>query len=75
MSKRIEDKLDKLDERLDAMSTTLAVNTESLKEHMKRTAIIEQELKPVKAHVQLMNALAKVSIAAVGIYEAAIRLF
>ena len=74
MSKRLEDKLEKLDERLDTISTTLAVNTQSLKEHMKRTEMLESELKPVKAHVQLMNALAKVGVAAIGAYEVISRL-
>lgn len=45
---RIEDKLDKLDTRQDRMEVTLTRNTASLEEHMRRTAMLEEEFKPVK---------------------------
>lgn len=70
-SGRILDKLDKLDERLDTAVLTLARNTEHLAEHMRRTAILEEELRPVKAHVELMNNLAKVGSAALAALLAA----
>jgi hypothetical protein len=54
-------KLDKMDERLDTVTITLVRNTEHLAEHMRRTAILEEDFKPVKAHVQLMNNVAKIT--------------
>lgn len=50
MSQVIE-KLDKLDDRLDSMDKTLVKQEVNLKEHMRRTALLEDELKPVKKHV------------------------
>jgi hypothetical protein len=59
----VDDKLDKIDERLDTISITMERNTASLDEHIRRTEIIEQELKPVKDHVNLVNASAKIGSA------------
>lgn len=59
-------KLDKLDERLDGISILQAVHTEQLKEHMRRSDLLErrieqvdQELKPVERHVAVVNGLMK----------------
>jgi hypothetical protein len=38
-----------IDKRLDSMDKTLAVNTESLVHHVKRTDLLEQQLKPIKS--------------------------
>lgn len=59
---RIIDKLDKLDERLDAVDTTLVRNTASLEEHVRRTNLLEQDMRPIKAHVQLVNTGSKVIV-------------
>lgn len=64
-SKRLEEKLDKMDDRLDSIDKTLAVNTVLLDEHIKRTNILEKEFKPVKNHVVFVNNLAK-AVAALG---------
>jgi len=49
---RLEDKLDRLDIRLDDMSGTLIENTMSLQEHIRRTNLLEDyvkaELHPLK---------------------------
>ena len=44
MSDEINDKLDKLDARLDEMDKTLVSQHESLKHHMYRTEIAEKRL-------------------------------
>jgi hypothetical protein len=60
---KLEKRLERLDERLDTIAVTLARNTSSLEEHIRRTEILEQDFKPVKSHVTLMNNAAKVSSA------------
>lgn len=48
-------KVDKLDTRQDEMDKTLIRNTVSLEEHMRRTNILEQQIVPIKAHVDFMR--------------------
>lgn len=54
--------MSKYDERLAAIERsvanidkTLAINTEHLSEHMRRTELLETELRPVTKHVQKMQ--------------------
>jgi hypothetical protein len=56
----VDEKLDKIVERLGSIDTTLAVNTASLVEHVKRTNLLEAELKPVSKHVVMMETIFKV---------------
>jgi archaellum component FlaC len=55
---RIENKLNKIDHTLTKIEVTLAVNTKSLEEHMRRSDALEKmidrvetDLSPVKKHV------------------------
>lgn len=52
---RIEVKIDDLDDQLATISTTLSAQHVSLKEHIRRTAVIEDELKPIRRHVYMIN--------------------
>lgn len=52
-------RLDEIEKLLGAIDKTLAINTEHLAEHMRRTAKIEQEMDPVVKHVQQMKGAAK----------------
>jgi len=52
--------LDRIESRLDSIDVTLVRNTAQLEEHIRRTEILEEEIKPVKAHVSLMNNTAKI---------------
>lgn len=45
-------KIDKIINDIGEIKVTLAVNTQSLVEHVRRTEIIESDMKPVKKHVQ-----------------------
>lgn len=56
---RVLDKLDKLDERLDSVDKTLVKQEASLSEHIRRTELLEDDLKPVKAHVAQVNGAMK----------------
>lgn len=49
--KKIEDMLEKIDTRLDNMDMTLVKQEANLAEHMRRTEILESELRPLKSHV------------------------
>lgn len=60
MSKRedmqfIHDLLIKLDSRLDSVDSTLVKHDENLKEHMRRTELLEAEFKPVRKHVHMVQ--------------------
>lgn len=48
---RLETKIDKLDTRLDSIDVTLAAQHVSLKEHMRRTELLEDAVVPLKKHV------------------------
>lgn len=52
---RIEAKVGGLDDRLDKVDITLAAQHVSLKEHMRRTSILENDIKPIKKHVQRVH--------------------
>lgn len=60
--KRLESKIDVLGHDLKAIDKTLLRNTLSLEDHMKRTRMIEEQLEPVKKHVDLMNNIAKIIV-------------
>lgn len=68
---RIEAKVDKLDDRLDLVDITLVKQEANLKEHMRRTHLLEgkvehieteiqKELEPVKKHVNQVKIVAKI---------------
>lgn len=66
---RIEDKIDKITDRLNDIDKTLVRNTADLENHMKRTEQnetmikgLQEDLKPVKSHVALMNNIAKIIV-------------
>jgi pimeloyl-CoA synthetase len=56
---KLEVKLDRIDERLDGIEKILAVNTQIVKEHERRSTTLEKqlvaELTPIKDHVALMK--------------------
>ena len=60
---RLENKLDKIQDSLSNVDKILAVNTESLITHIKRTNLLEErlerELKPVTTHVERVNGILK----------------
>lgn len=64
---RIESKVDKLDSRLDGIDVTLAGQHVQLAEHIRRTAILEEDIKPVKTHVaRIGGVLAFIGLLATG---------
>ena len=46
---KIEEKLDRIDRRIDSIDKHLAVYNTQLKFHIKRTDMLEEEVKPLKS--------------------------
>ena len=62
---KINQKLDKIDQRIDNIDKHLAVYNSELKFHIKRTDMLEQELKPIKSSlVKAQGALCFIGILA-----------
>jgi hypothetical protein len=57
----MDNRFDRIDERLDKTNEILARNTATLEEHVRRTNLLEQKVAPIEAHVHMMNVLAKVA--------------
>lgn len=57
--KRVHEKLEKVDSTLSSIDKTLALQELHLKEHIRRTALLETEMKPVVKHVNQMQGAAK----------------
>lgn len=56
---KMDIKIDKLDTRLDSIDVTLGRQHESLIEHMRRTALLEQQIEPIKKHVAQVSGVFK----------------
>lgn len=52
-------KLDKLDSRLDNVDITLVKQHAQLEEHIRRTNLLESEVKPIKEHVSNLRGIGK----------------
>ncbi len=71
---RIEDKIDTVVERLSSIDITLAKQHVSLDEHIKRTAMLENALEPIKKHVNMVQGALKF-ITALAAIAAIVELF
>ncbi len=56
---RIESKIDKLTDRIGSIDVTLASQHESLKEHIRRTELLETDVAPIKRHVAMIQGVLK----------------
>lgn len=56
---RIEGKVDKIVEHVSSIDVTLAKQHESLKDHIRRSDLLEQKLIPVEKHVAMMQGALK----------------
>lgn len=75
---RLEDKIDKVSEVLVCIDKTLVKQEENLKEHMRRTNLLEQALEPVENHVSNVTFLFKFftgCIAILGVLIGILKLF
>lgn len=58
---RIEAEQKKISENVAAINVTLAVQAEQLKEHIRRTALLEADIRPIKRHVHIVEWLLKIT--------------
>lgn len=58
---RIEEKIDDTNDHLASIDITLSAQHVSLKDHIRRTAILEAEIKPIRKHVDMMNGALKLA--------------
>lgn len=59
---KLDKKLDKIEDQISSINVTLAAQHVSLKEHIKRTNLLEKKLEPVEKHVYNMQGVVKVLI-------------
>jgi archaellum component FlaC len=52
---RIEAKIDDIGEHINDTNVILAKQHESLKDHMRRTELLEEAIKPVQKHVSMVD--------------------
>lgn len=57
---QIELKIDKLHDKINSIDVTLAKQHESLKDHIRRTEILEESLDPIQKHVLMTHAGLKI---------------
>ena len=81
MLDRVIHQLDKLNEKLDCVDKTLVKQEENLREHMRRTHILEkqheslrsemhEELQPIKSHISQLKGITKFVLAAIPLLAA-----
>jgi len=63
----METKLDKINERLSSIDGHLAVYNEQLKNHIRRTELLEQKMEHVDTHVKMVNGIVKFLMGAAGL--------
>lgn len=68
---KIFEKIDKIDDRLNNIDVSLVRQTVSLEEHIRRTNLLEEEIKPVKRHVLMVEAIFKI----IGVLSVCISVF
>jgi hypothetical protein len=52
-------KQDKILDKLSVIDTTLAAQHETLKEHIRRTELLESDVAPIKRHVNMVEGIVK----------------
>ncbi len=57
--KRFEFKLDKIDQRINNIDVTLSSQAEVLKEHVRRTNLLEEQIRPIQKHVAMVDGITK----------------
>lgn len=68
-------KLDRIEERLSGIEKLLERNTISLEEHMRRTALLEEEIRPLKRQATILETLYKLGITLIAALAAAKKFF
>lgn len=56
---RIEEKVDQVSEKIGEINSTLSAQHVSLKEHIRRTNILEKKIEPIEKHVNMVSGIVK----------------
>lgn len=56
---RIEDKIDRLTDKVASIDTTLSSQHMVLEEHVRRTNLLEEQIKPIEKHVNMVTGALK----------------
>lgn len=67
-------KLDRVEIKQSEQAVVLAKNTVIMDEHIRRTNLLEAEIRPIKTHVQVINWVAKIGLVLIGLAETLHRL-
>ena len=57
--KRLEDKIDKITDKIANIDVTLGKQSVILEEHVKRTNLLEEKLEPIEKHVHMIQGALK----------------
>lgn len=68
---RLEDKIDKMTDKIINIDVTLAKQSVILEEHVKRTNLLEEKMEPIEKHVHMVNGVSKFLVL-VGVFVAII---
>jgi archaellum component FlaC len=55
----VADRVNEIRNDVIEIKVTMATNTASLQEHMRRTALLENQVEPLRAHVTMVNGVLK----------------
>ena len=66
---KTEEKIDKIAEDIGEIKITMAVNTESLKEHIKRTNLLEKRVEPMWTSYKVIGFIISASFVLAAIAE------
>jgi len=55
----MDEKLDKIVDKLGAIDSTLAAQHVTLQEHTRRSTLLEEDMKPIKKHVNMVEGAIK----------------
>jgi hypothetical protein len=59
---KIDDSLSEINKTLSSMDKTLAINTQHLSEHIRRTELLESQILPISRHVAQMQGAGKLLV-------------
>lgn len=64
---RIEDRLERVEAILQRMDVTLAAQHVSLENHIRRTELLEESVRPIEKHVAVVGAIGKILLGSGGV--------
>lgn len=78
MDNRLEDKIDRMSDKITSIDVTLAKQSVILEEHVKRSNLLEEKMEPLEKHVHMVNGVSKFLVLVgvlVAVIEGIIKIF